>query len=419
MISFTESYRKAMPVVALAISMLPTARAFAGIEYVTPSNNCTNHVANAGETLTILAGQNVQFEVWGNSIDLSNRTTGFKFNAPAGFSASIVQQRSGATNSGRGCGFVGSAVVQVTAPTNLAGNTGASLSFTMPLGDKSNMAVTIVAHPTFTATWTTNGSLQPSNLPCIVKTGSLSLLNQDLKLVINLPPGSAQDQTTCTNNVITVKTLPASIGHVDIVGSPQKYTVSGLPAFLTETQPTAVLPMVTGQLSFTFNINAVRTLTSQSTSTITITDPTATNRSVALTLVVVPSPAAQGFSQVASANPVSSVAGNLIDFTINLSRVAGPADTVTWRMTTASCFTQAIAPAPYNAAQPFQFFSVPQGQTAAVIRVRSVRAGGCVSQLNPTTHIFEAWIGSQKSNPQVTAVTSGPTYTKTTINLLF
>jgi len=407
-----------VPLLALAAALLPAARAWAGVEYVTPTSNCQQKIVNAGQTLHVVAGQNVQFEVWGNSIDLSNRTSGFKLSAPSGFSAHIVTQRSGLSNLGRGCGNVGSAVVSLDAPTSLSSDANASVAFTMPLGDKSTLALVIKAHPTFTATWTTNGTLQPSSLPCIVKTGSVTPLNQDTKLVVQLPPGHRQDQTTCTSNVITLTTHPASIGLEEVAGPTQKLTVTGLPSFMTESQATAVNPLVGANLTFTINVAGIRNITTQSTSTITITDPSATNRTATLTLVVKPD-LGQGFANTASPNPGSVVVGDPIDFTITLSAPAAANQVITWRMTTASCFVQAITQAPYRATAPFQFFVFPQGQTSAIIRVRSQDGGGCSSKLNPITHIFEAWIGDSRTDPQVTTVTTAPNYTKTNVSLRF
>jgi hypothetical protein len=291
----------------------------------------------------------------------------------------------------------------------------------MPLGDQSVLPITLEPHPAISALWTSTGVLQPSNLPCIVKTGSIGTTNQNTKLSIQLPPGSAQDQSNCTSNTLKVTVTPASNISAQLNGPMMIYAVSGLPSFVTVTQP-GTLPTAGGAITFVFNVSAIRALSAASHSTITISDPVATNQSTTLTLDVAPSASAQGFSQVASANPASSIEGSLIDFTITLSKPASRTEIVTWRMTTASCFTQAIAQAPYNAGSPsgFQFFQVPAGQSAAVIRVRSVAGGGgCVSRLHATPHIFEAWIGDQRVDPQVVVVSSGPTYTKTTINLLF
>jgi hypothetical protein len=403
---------------ALVIAVLPLARAEAGVEYVTTTANCTSKVADitTGATLEVIAGPSITFEVWGNSVDLSDPSSGFGFSGPSGMSATIVSRHSGPSNLGRGCGNVGSAVVRISTPGGLDADAAASLSFTMPLGDKSRLPMKIKARPTFTAVWTTNGALQPSALPCIVKTGSITTLNQDSRLEIQLPPGHRQDQTTCTSNVLTVRTVPSSIGHVDVVGPTMKYDVTGLPSFVTVNQATAVLPQVGTQLTFTFDVAGIRALGAARTSTITIADPVASDRTETLTLVVRPD-LGQGFASAASPNPAATLPGNPIDFTLRLSAPAGANQVITWRMTTASCFTQAIAEAPYRATAPFQFFTFPQGQTSAIIRVRSLAGTGCANKLTAVTHIFEAWIGDSRTDPQVTAVSSGPNYTRANISL--
>ena len=407
-------------VIPAMAAALPLAAAHAGVEYVTPTTNCTAHSFNIsnGGTMTVMSGPNMQFEVWGNSVDLTS-DAGFTFAGPAGTGARIITRRSGADNQARGCGFVGSAVVRLDTPGNLGANAGASLSFRMPLGDISRLPMTVKAQPTFTTTWTTNGSLQPSSLPCIVKTGSISSINQDTRLVINLPPGASQDQSTCTNNVITLTMKPSLIGDVDVSGPSVKYTVTGLPAFVTANQPAAVHTMVSTQINLTINVAAIRALGTTSTSTIRFTNPIDADRTASLVLQVTPT-AGQGFAQVAAANPASTGAGNPIDFTVRLSSPAAQGQTITWRMTQANCFREANgASAPYNATDPFQFFSFPAGQTSAIIRVISVNNGGCTDRRAPITHIFEAWVGDSRQNAQVTAVTTAPTYTRTTVSLLF
>jgi len=251
---------------AVALAMLPVARAWAGVEYVTRTASCTIHVASTSG-LTVMAGPNMQFEVWGNSVDLTDPTNGFTFTGPAGMQARIVTRRSGSTNSGRGCGFVGSAVVEIDTPPTLTANASASVSFKMPLGDLSRLSLTVVPNPALSqATWTTQGTIQPNAMPCIVKTGSITTLNQDTKLVIQLPPGSAQDQTTCTSNVLNVRAVVSS-QQVDVAPS-FNYRVTGLPSFLTVTQsPSPASALQLPSLSFTFNVAGVRTLSAASTST--------------------------------------------------------------------------------------------------------------------------------------------------------
>src|SRR5262249_37490135 len=157
-------------------------------------------------------------------------------------------------------------------------------------------------------------------------------------------------------------------------------------------------------IALTFNVQGIRAISTTNTSTITITNPLATNRKITLTLQVLPD-LGQGFAQAASANPSTTIGGNLIDFTVTLSEPAssgtapfistpkqqavnGTPTVLTWRMTTASCFVQAVAQAPYDASATFQHFTFPAGQTSAVIRVRSVSGGGCTNANNPITHIF-------------------------------
>ena len=399
---------------ALALALFAPARAWAGVEYVTTTSNCSTHIAGSGNALTVMAGS-VQFEVWGNSIDLTPGN-GFKFTGPGGMTAGIVTKHSGADNNARGCGFVGSAVVQVTTPGNLSANAAASISFQMPLGDFSTQTMTIVPQPALAQpTWTTSGSLSPSSMPCIIKTGSITTLNQDTKLVIQLPPGASQDQTTCTSNTIGVR-LSAASGSADVVPT-VKYNVNGLPSFVSVSQsPSPVSPLAAPLLTFTFSVSGIRALTAQNNSTITIQNPLNTSRTTTLALQVTPT-AGQGFAQVATANPTSTIAGNPIDFTLKLSAPAQSGQVITWRMTQASCFTQAVPDAPYTN-QSFQFFKTTTGVTAVDIRVLSKNASGCADRRTPVTHIFEAWIGNAATNPQITTVTSGPTYTRTTISLI-
>jgi hypothetical protein len=412
---------KRISAMTLALASLPLATARAGIEFVTSTASCGSHVVTAGQTLSVLAGPNVQFEVWGNSVDLADPANGgFRFAGPGGFTASVVSRRSGPQNLARGCGNTGSAVVRVDSPFTLAANANASISFKMPLGDLSTLTIALKALPTITTTWTTNGTLDPSQLPCIIKTGSITPSNQDLKLTIQLPPGANQDQTTCTSNVLNVRVRPTSTVafNFPFQAPAMRYTVAGLPAFVTVNEAVAQPPTSTALLAFTFDVARIRALTAQSSTRITITNPNDANRADTLTLVVTPT-AGQGFAAQAAPNPASSTVGNPIDFTLKLSAPAAANQVITWRMTTATCFTQAVAEAPYNAAAPFQFFTFPAGQTSAIIRVRSVNNGGCTSRLSAVNHIFEAWVGDSRTNAQVTAVTTAPTYTRSTISLIF
>jgi hypothetical protein len=63
---------------SLVLAALAAPAAFAGVEFVAPVGNCTNKVdvIGDGKDLFLTAGS-VQFEVFGNSVDLSNPTSGF------------------------------------------------------------------------------------------------------------------------------------------------------------------------------------------------------------------------------------------------------------------------------------------------------------------------------------------------------
>jgi len=398
-----------------ALAVTPMARASAGVEYVTRTSDCNSHIAGTGNALTVQAGSAMTFEVWGNSIDLapSIKTGG------ALTGASIVARHSGTDNSARGCGFVGSMVVSVSSNPTITTSTGASLSFQMPLGDFSTLAMTIMPFSSLAQpTWTTSGSLQPSSLSCIVKTGSITTVNQDTKLVIQLPPGAPQDQSTCTSNVITVRVLPTSTSAADVAPT-FKYAVSGLPAFMRDSQATPELPTVSATLAFVINVQAIRALTTTSTSTITIKNPIATNRTTTLTLQVSPNPGL-GFATVATATPTGVVVGNPIDFAVTLSAPAGTGgQVISWRMTQATCFANETGGgfATYSQGALYQLFTIAAGQTSGIIRVLSTNGPGCTSKLGPVTQLFEAWVGNAIANPQVAAVTSGPKYTRVNVKL--
>src|SRR4029079_12570519 len=92
----------------------------------------------------------------------------------------------------------------------------------------------------------------PSNLSCLIGTGSITTINQDTKLVILLPPGASQDHSTRTSSALTVKVTPGSTSSD--VAPTFKYSVSGLPSFVTESQATPELPGVGATLTFTFNV---------------------------------------------------------------------------------------------------------------------------------------------------------------------
>jgi hypothetical protein len=402
--------------IILAFAALSIPAAEAGVEFVAPIGSCSNHVDTIGDgkDLFIIQGPNIQFEVFGNSVDLSNPSSGFRIATDSGTgtaTARIIRQHSGPENFTRGCGNTGSAEVEVDSDINLTSDIQRSLFFKMPAGDESRLQMRIKAYPTFTAVYTV------TDMGCIVKTGTLEKVNQDKKIKITLPAGHRQDNSSCNQHTISARIDPVDIGELDIPGPNFSYSVSGRPSFVTVSQtPSSGSLVVHPGLSFNFDVAGIRALTTTSNSHMTVASKNP-NRNVVLDLEVVPE-LGNGFSAAASCNPGTLVAGNLTDCSITLAKapikVAQP---ITWRMTTANCFTQANTSAPYNPNASFQVFDFPAGQTTAIIRVRSVNNGGCTQSQATTTHIFEGWVGDFRVDPQVTTPTSGPKYTKTIIKL--
>ena len=248
-----------------------------------------------------------------------------------------------------------------------------------------------------------------------MNTGTVTLEDQDTKLVIQLPC-----RTPARSEHVREQRRPSDHSSLSLIGT----VIADGPAFEYLITPVCRRscrhrsrspnsPNVSSSITLTFNVLGIRAITATNTSTITFTNPIATNRKVSLVLQELPN-LGQGFAAVASANPSTSVVGDPIDFTVTLSAPAGntlpfalggspkqqaldQGVVLTWRMTTASCFTQAVAQAPFDAAAPFQHFVFPAGQTSAIIRVRSVNNGNCTNAQHTVTHIFEAWIGDYAS----------------------
>lgn len=283
-----------MTCVALALIALGAPAAQAGVEFVTSTTDCSNKVdlIGDGKDLFIIAGPNIQFEVFGNSVDLSNPSSGFRISNSTDSAARIVQQRSGPTNLGRGCGNTGSAVVEIDSPVDLNADIQRTLFFKMPAQDESPLQIRIRAYPAINATWT---SVQNA-ISCIVKTGTFQKLDQDKKLRIQLPPGHQQDQTTCNQTQLSAQST-SSIGELDIPGT-YKHTATGVPSFLTFSQGTARSAGVTAGLQFNINVAGIRALTAPSNSTIVVRSVN-TNRTSNLTLEVIPG-IVNGFTQAAN-----------------------------------------------------------------------------------------------------------------------
>lgn len=281
-------------VATLALTALTLPAAQAGVEFVTSTANCTKvDLIGDGKDLFIMAGNNVRLRVFGNSVNLSDPTSGFRIATDSGagaVTARIVSQ-------GTDCGGTGFALVEVDSSAGLTSDIQRSLFFKMPLGDESRLQMKIKAFPAINATWDFQQSVQ-----CTVKTGSLATLNQDKKIRLTLPAGHQQDQTTCNSRTLVANVRPADIGEVDIFRA-FNYSVAGLPPFMTSSQANPLGPHQPTRISFPINVAGIRDLDAVSNSTITFSIvPTRTST---LNLEVVPN-LANGFTQAANCRNVQT-----------------------------------------------------------------------------------------------------------------
>ena len=401
-----------------ALAVLPAARAWAGVEYVTTTSNCSTHIAGSGNALTVMAGPSMRFEVWGNSVDLTNPSTGFTFSGPSGMTASIVTRHSGADNSGRGCGFVGSAVVQMSTPSD---------------ADRQRLGVRVVQDAARRpvdaldddrgATGAVAGDLDDE---WIAAAEHHALHRQDGVDQHDQPGHQARDPASAgrgagSDDVHEQRDRAAGASGSDAnadVATAIKYNVTGLPLVRERGSKPGDGVAVRGAAA-DLHVQRER-------------DPGVDggeqqhdhDRESDRDEPVDDAHSA-GLADRGSGLLAGGV-GESDELRTPATRSTSPCDcrrrragqVITWRMTQAACFKQALPEAPYSASAPFQFFRFPQNATSAIIRVLSVNGGGCTNKLAPTTHIFEAWTGDSRTDPQVTAVTTGATYTRTTISLL-
>jgi hypothetical protein len=403
--------------ISLGLAALAAPAAQAGVEYVTRTTDCNNHVDEIGDgkDLFIVSGPNVQFEVWGNSVDLSNPTSGFRIATDSGVgnvTAKIVSQKSGAANLSRGCGNTGSAVVEVDSPINLTSNIQRSLFFKMPLGDESRLQMTIKALPTFTATWTT----VQNSVSCIIKSGSFEKQNQDSKIKIQLPPGSAQDLTTCNQNTLVAHIVPASISEIDINRS-VTYTATGLPNFLSATSPSTATTSVPIDISFPINVSRIRSLTAASNSNIVIASSNPA-RTVTLNLEVQPG-IANGFTQPANCNnqltgKVVNV-NDLVQCELRLSLAPGNGQLITFQVQDRLCMTPGAPGVNYSSATGVGTTTLTGSGLIFQVPLRTV--GGTMSTGQPCAsqtgvqQTIKFWVGQRD-------IESGADFTQDSIRII-
>ena len=382
---------------SLILTILMVAPAQAGVEFVTPVGNC-NHVDEIGDgkDLFIIAGQNVQFKVFGNSVDLSDPTSGFRMVPPSGTS----NIRAGIVSQGTDCGGTGFALVEVDSPVNLAANARRTLFFKMPLGDESRLKMTIKSFPAINATWNTQHVVN-----CIVKTGTLQTLNQERRLRIQLPPGHQQDQTNCNQRTLFARVNPSDIGELDI-DKPFRYTLTGLPTFITSNQINPQGAADLQQINFPINVAGIRALNATSNSIITIRSLNP-NRTRTLNLDVVPN-LANGFTEAANCRNLQTGdtvnVDDLVDCELNLAAPPTAGQLITFEVQDRLCveagspdvsYASGSGIGTYIASGTGTIFQVPLRTLSGATSVNTP----CASETG-VQHTVKFWIGERDTaNP--------------------
>jgi hypothetical protein len=396
----------------LAVTAWP---AHAGYEYATPTSNCAirSDVAGDNKNLRIYPGT-TRFEVFGNLVDVATTNGHFRFDVSANFSARVVSARTGPENFARGCGAIGSAVIEVSKPVGDA-TTAANhwIEIRMPtLGDWTRVPITVLPFPNYALTWS-EGSLQPGAGSCLLSgDGSFRGDINSTRATIQLPVGHSRDDSACSGQFVELLATPTSNVNGDLPVSSCSISVQGLPAWLTLADPSISCAAPGTPVPIKVNIDALRLrrLSSEAVSRVTVRGGNPDLTSAVATLVVRPNLALMG---VTPPSP-QVTAGELVD--LQLAFLSSPG-VVTWRLTRSACFRHENRLSPYYGDAAYQYLTVPAGQTRAFVRIRSVAKGECAGKPIPVQHVFEAWIGDQRVNPNVVNTTTSG-YARATISLL-
>ena len=400
---------------ALALVLLVAPAAHAGVEFVTTTSNCTKvDLIGDGKDLFIIAGQDVRFRVFGNSVDLSNPSSGFRIASDGGsgsVSARIVSQ-------GRDCGGVGFALVEVDSPLALSSSSQWSLFFKMPLGDESRLQINIKPYPAINVTWISSQSA----ISCIVKTGTFEKLNQDKKIRITLPPGHQQDQSTCNSRTLTARVAPTSPGELDITPA-FRYSVSGLPSFMTSNQSPGPANAAVN-ISFPIDVAGIRAIggtttgdrltlissrlkTSSGTSNSTITISSLnTSRTSTLNLEVVPN-LSNGFTQAANCRNLQTgdtvTANDLVQCELRLAAPPGSGQLITFEAQDRLCVASGATNVSYANASGIGTTTLTGSGTLFEVPLRAL--GGstsantpCANLISPVQHTLKFWIGARDTS---------------------
>lgn len=409
----------------LAAAMLPRA-GIAAVEFVNHIGSCdkVDTIAD-GKDLSLQAGNYMQFEVWGDGIDVnpSVRVAIDDSNVDSFVTARILRAHNGAENLTRGCKILkGSVEVEVNSPAEAGATRQRSLYFRMPLGDESRLPTRVV--PFRTPVWTfyyPNSLIYLEQVPAQCLTKNIGTVVSDLnnsRMTITLPPGASTDATNCA---LTFRTsvVPADRPEIDIQ-RPFNYSLT-VPALMTLISGTnkASGALQTAPIRFTGNVANIRGTTATRSLWLTVATPNP-NKTDTLNVVINPPPVTNAFTQAAKCyNTVTGTTINVNDAfqcELKLSQIP-PAvgQLITFEVSDRLCVAAGANTVTYSSATGIGTYTAPNTGTIHQIPLRAL--GGntsvntpCADRISPVAHTLKFWVGQRDTE-------SGPDFTQTQIQI--
>jgi len=404
---------------AAALALLPGASQ-AAVEFVTGVGVCVKlDTQTDNQRLSVLAGENRVFEVWGDGIDVNPAVRVTSVGNPADelVRARIIRRHNGAENLLRGCRIAkGSVEVEVDSPAEAGATRIRTLHFRMPAGDESSLAMHVGTHPV--PVWTFKKVTQTPSM-CLTK--NVGTVVQDLnnsRLVITLPPGAASDTSNCTLRIET-QVAPAERQQFDVWGA-FNYTLQ-VPALLNlaSGSNTAGTATFSKQINFDGNAALIRRISATNTSTMRIATPNP-NRADTLTLRVNAPPATNAFTQACicrnqtTGTTINSNDNFQCEIRLSQQPPAG-GQLLSFEAQDRQCVAAGASSVSYSSASGLGSYTALATGTFHQVALRagngSTSAGTpCASRTSPVSHTLKFWVGARGAE-------SGPGFTQCQIGI--
>ena len=460
MISATRHRRTALAGLAAAayLTLLGVSHRTYGatdtIDFVTLPGNCQQHIDDQGngKDPQLQAGT-VTIELWSDFIENASTVS----SSVGGVSAVVTARRNGASNVARGCPLKGSIEVKVSSPQSLPSDQIAVLTVNRSDTSSNNFVqqVKIKAVPQFGLTFKGTDALA-----CLGAPGGVQFLENNKRLQIQLPQGAASDLSNCNAPVTLLIQNPtptpfvqaatsygyslnsivsqqrfiqagSSAGAVGLGGVPIHLTTRLVPIFVQISNPPTLFspppppqPSAVGyepQIGFPIQLTAltIRKTAVLSRMTVTATAPNGLSDSVNIDIVPPPTPTG---IESGGASPQVVDVGNTVDITAIFAHAApSNGETLTYRITTPSCFVFADTSAALPTTRGLVgvgtlSLSAGAGATPGVtlltLRANNT-ASDCVGLGTPPTtasQTAEVFVGDFAADPNIINLPKGPNH---------